>query len=207
MRFIFTLFIALLFSNICNAQNGFGPSTSDTCPVYGRAVSDIGKRVNVMKNRDITTGKIDASVTIDSILKGMPEDTARYKPEEYVTITGYVLGADDAGPESCNCFTRDSSKQNIVLYIGHSIFSGKDSVFVVEVTAKYKAKHLINADVLFGKKITVTGYMMYNFDMRKMALNACKKCRTTDRKTAWEICPATDVQILPNDPPAGKGKK
>jgi hypothetical protein len=206
MRFFSTLIITLLFSHICNAQNGFSTTTTDTCPVFGRSISDIGKHVNTMKNRNIVPGKVNANITIDSILKGMPEDTGMYKPDECVTITGYVLGADDAGPESCNCFSRDSSKQNIVLYVGNSVFSGKDSVFVVEITAKYKANHLTSADVLFGKKITVTGYMMYNFEMRKMALNACKKCRTTDRKTAWEICPVTDIQILSSipDPKAKK---
>lgn len=193
MRLIISLFAFTLVSFTCMAQESATP-----CPPEGNSISDIGKRVNIMKNRDIAPGTINTNVTIDTILKGMPEDTGRFKVTEMVTVTGYVLGADDAGPETCNCLSKDSAKHNVVLYIGHSLEAGKDSVFVVEVTAKYKtAHHSFNGDLLFGKQITVTGYLMYNFDMRRYALNACKKCRTTDRKTAWEICPVTDVKIVP----------
>lgn len=193
MRFIYTLLFTLLLGSFCAAQDAGTP-----CPPEGSTPSDIGKRVNILKNRDIVMGTANPNITIDTILKGMPEDTGRFKSTEYVTITGFVLGDDDEGPESCNCFSKDSSKHNSVLYIGHSSEAGKDSVFAVEITAKYKAAHKgFNADLLFGHKITVSGYIMYNFDMKKYALNACRKCRTTDRKTAWEICPVTEV-IVPH---------
>jgi len=192
MKLTTVLFLSLLAGNVCFAQ-----STGTTpCPPEGQTPSDIGKRINVMKNRDIKQGAVNPNIVIDSILKGMPEDTGRYKPTDFVTVTGFVLGADGEGPESCNCFSKDSSTHNSVLYVGHSMLSGKDSVFAIEITAKYKAAHPhFNADALFGNKITISGYMMYNFDMKKYALNACKKCRTTDRKTAWEICPVTDVTV------------
>ncbi|MGP8217557.1 MAG: hypothetical protein ACLQQ4_18455 [Bacteroidia bacterium] len=193
MRYLATLFIALLMSGICLAQ-----STTEPCPPEGKAISDIGKHVNILKNRDITQGTVNPNIVLDSILKGMPEDTGRYKSTDFVTITGYVLGADDEGPESCNCFSKEESKQNLVLYIGNSPLSGKDSVFFVEITPKFKAKNPeFMPDALFGQKVTISGYMMYNFEMKKMALNACKKCRTTDRKTAWEICPVTDITLIP----------
>jgi hypothetical protein len=193
MRLILGWFVFTLFSLTCNAQGGTTP-----CPPEGTSISDIGKRINVMKNRSVTPGIVNINITIDTLLKGMPEDTGRFKPNEMATITGYVLGADDAGPEPCNCFSKDTAKHNVLLYVGHSLESGKDSVFVVEITSNYKnANRSFNADALFGKQITVTGYLMYNFDMKRYALNACKKCRTTDRKTAWEICPVTDVKITP----------
>ncbi len=192
MRLILTLFTTLLLSTVCLAQ-----ATSTPCPPEGNTPSDIGKRINVMKNRDITPGTVKPNIVIDSILKGMPEDTGRYKSTDYVNVTGFVLGADDEGPESCNCNSRDTNKQNVILYIGHSLMAGKDSVFAVEVTPKFKTAHPhLNIDGLLGQKISISGYLMYNFDMKKYALNACKKCRTTDRKTAWEICPVADITVL-----------
>ncbi|HXP50562.1 MAG TPA: hypothetical protein VN922_11440, partial [Bacteroidia bacterium] len=171
MRLIVSLFLFTLFSITCVAQESGAP-----CPPEGTSISDIGKRINIMKNRDVTPGTVNTNITIDTLLKGMPEDTGRFKPNEMATITGYVLGADDAGPEPCNCFSKDTAKHNVLLYIGHSLEAGKDSVFVVEITSKYKnANHNFNSDALFGKEITVTGYLMYNFDMKKYALNACKK--------------------------------
>lgn len=193
MKLLYLFLIGLTISGYCFAQSSTAP-----CPPEGQTPSDIGKRVNILKNRDITKGTVNTAITLDTLLKGMPEDTGRFKTSEYITITGSVLGADDLGPESCNCFTKDSSMHNSVLYIGHSEFAGKDSVIAVEITAKYKATHKgFNSDLLFGHKVTISGYLLYNFDMKKYALNACKKCRTTDRKTAWEICPVTDISIIP----------
>ncbi len=197
MKFIFTTILSLLLFNVCISQ------TEEPCPVEGRSPSDIAKRMNVLKNRDITNGVANPNIVADSILKGGPEDTGKYKNSDYATVTGYVLGADDAGPESCNCFSNDTNKQNIKIYIGQNLSSWKDSVFVVEITPPFKKLHReINADGLIGLKITVTGKMMYNFEAKKFALNACSKCRTTDRKTAWEICPVTDIQVTPTPVPA-----
>ncbi|MGP8217558.1 MAG: hypothetical protein ACLQQ4_18460 [Bacteroidia bacterium] len=212
MKTIYTFLAALLLNSMCVAQSGANvtiipdkPATTDsisltlkpTCPPEGKTLSNITERVNIMKNRDIKEGTVNPNIVIDSILKGMPEDTGRYSPSDFATVTGYVLDVDDAGAESCNCFSWDDSKHNIILYIGHSIYSGKDSVFVVEITAKYRAAHPeFNTDGLFGKKVTLSGYMMYNFDMKKMALNAYKRSHATNRKTAWEICPVTDITVF-----------
>jgi len=193
MKKVYILLFQLLLWNMCVAQK----ADSVACPLEGRTPNDMARRMNVLKNRDITAGPVNRDVTIDSILKGGREDTGRYKLTELMTVTGYVLGADDSGPESCNCFSNDTTKQNIKIYLGQSINSWKDSVMVVEITPKLKKLHPeIYADGLTGQQITITGYMMYNFEAKRFALNACKTCRTTDRKTAWEICPVTDIKVL-----------
>ncbi len=186
------IFTAILLGSICSAQEN-----NDTCGPEGHAQSEIERRMDLMKNRDVTEGNPNPDISLDSILKGMPEDTGRYKLSDYATVTGYVLGTDDGGPEACNCFSTDISTHNTILYIGHSLFSGKDSVFIAEITPKFKAAHPgFIADDLFGLKISISGYMMYNFEMKKMALNGCKKCHAANRKTAWEICPVTGISVF-----------
>jgi len=192
MKFIGTLLFSLLIS-ICVAQKD-----SVKCPPEGKGASDLAKRMNVLKNRDVVNGTINPAITPATILAGGPEDTAAFKTTDYATVTGYVLEAEDAGPESCNCFSNDTAKQNIHIYLGQSVDSWKDSIFVIQITPKFKKQHPeINADGLIGQRIAVTGMMMYNFESKKFALKACKTCRTTDRKTAWEICPVTDLKVFP----------
>ena len=181
----------MLLSNMCIAQRD-----STVCPLEGRTPNDMARKVNLLKNRDVVAGTVNPAIALDSILKGGPEDTGKFKTTDYATVTGYVMEAEDLGPESCNCFSNDSSKQNLRIYLGQSVNSWKDSVFVIEVTAKYKQQHpQLNGDALIGQQITVTGMMMYNFEAKKLALNANKTSRKTDRKTAWEICPVTDLKV------------
>ncbi|HTA84215.1 MAG TPA: hypothetical protein VK783_14820 [Bacteroidia bacterium] len=187
----YILLVTVLLSNMCIAQKD-----STVCPLEGRTPNDMARKVNLLKNRDVAAGTVNPAITLDSILRGGPEDTGRYKITDYATITGYVMEAEDIGPESCNCFSTDSSKQNLRIYVGQSVNSWKDSVFVVEVTAKYKQQHpQLNGDALIGQQITVTGMMMYNFEAKKFTLNGNKTSRKTDRKTAWEICPVTDLKV------------
>lgn len=193
----------MLACNICIAQQG-----TTKCPPEGSSNSSTIRYANSLKNRDITKGNVDATITLDSLLKGGPDDTARFSPDKYVTITGWVVEAQDIGPESCNCFSNDSTQWGIEVYIATSLDAWKDSVIVVEITPKFRAITHITSDGLFEEKIKISGYLMYNPEARKFALNACKKCHTTDRKTAWEIAPVTELFVFPKaDKRTGSSKK
>jgi hypothetical protein len=171
--------------------------SSCTLQHKSRITPAISRQIKTLRNRDISGIKINSSITLDTILKGCPEDTARFRISDYVSITGFVLGIDEEPYSFHNSSNRDSASHNIRLFIGQSIYSWKDSVFVAELTKKYMALHPnLNPDIFIGRKIILTGYMMYNFETRQQALNAFKKSHKTDRKTAWEICPVTNIKIV-----------
>jgi hypothetical protein len=194
MRFLRVILVFSLLWNTCSAQTSVA-----NCPPEGKATDDLTKHTNTLKNRDIIRGKIDSTIVFDSIIRSGKEDTARFKPAEYVSVTGFVLAADEGGPESCNCFSKDSAAENIKLFLGHSLDSWKDSVFVIEITPKFSKLHPeVHPELMIGRKVTITGYVMYNPDAKRFALNVCKNCRVSDRKTAWEICPVTDVKVIYN---------
>jgi hypothetical protein len=194
MRLVYVILASTFLWNIGSAQT----ATTD-CPPEGKSTDNLIKHTNVLKNRDIDTGKINMNITLDSIVKSGPEDTGRYRTSDFVSITGYVLAADDGGSESCNCYSKDSAKENVKLFLGHSIDSWKDSVFVVEITPKFGKIHPgLHPEMLIGRRVTITGNLLYNVEAKKFALNACKNCRVSDRKTAWEICPVTDVKVIYN---------
>jgi hypothetical protein len=188
---------------MCNAQQ----QDTTKCPPEGKTNSGTIRYVNWLRNRDITPAKVDSTIALDTLLKGGPDDTARFSPNKYVTITGWVVEAEDEGPESCNCFSKDSSQWGIQIYLATSLDAWKDSIMVVELTPKYRAIHHFTSEGLFEEKIRVTGYLMFNYEAKKFSLNACKKCHTTDRKTAWEVAPVTDLVLLPKpEKPTKPGK-
>ena len=191
----------LLVFNTSKAQKDTG-----VCPPEGKSNSGMVKYVNSLINRDIVAGKVDSNINLDTLLRGGPDDTNRFNPSKYITVSGWVVEAQDMGPQSCNCFSKDSSKSTIQIYLATSLQAWKDSIIVVEITPKFRAKHPLTAEGLFEERIKVTGYLMFNHEAKKFSLNSCKKCHTTDRKTAWEIAPVTDLVILPK-PEKSSGKK
>lgn len=194
MRLLRVIFVFSLLWSACSAQ-----TTGTDCPPEGKATDALTKHTNTLKNRDIINTKVDSTIVFDSIIRSGKEDTTRFKPTQYISVTGYVLAADEGGPESCNCFSKDSAAENVKLFLGHSLDSWKDSVFVIEITPKFGKLHPeIHPELLIGRHVTITGYLMYNTDAKKFALNVCKNCRVSDRKTAWEICPVTDVKVIYN---------
>jgi len=178
------ILLALLILSSCMLQKG------------GRTESAISRKIENLRNRDIVNAKINPSITLDTILKGCPEDTTRFSSSDYVSITGFLLGVYEETDTFRKFRSKDSIPNNIQLYIGQSVSAWKYSVFVAELTKKYILLHpAFDPDVFIGKKINLTGYMMYNSEAKQLALDADKKSHKSDRKTAWEICPVTSIKL------------
>src|SRR6185312_2721495 len=123
-------------------------------------------------------------------------DSARFSANTFVTVTGWVVEAEDIGPEPCNCFSTDTTQSTIRIYLATSLNAWKDSIMVIELTPKFRSLSHLNTDELFEEKIQVSGYLMFNHETKRFALNGCKKCHTVDRKTSWEIAPVIKLQVI-----------
>ncbi|HTB06421.1 MAG TPA: hypothetical protein VK806_05655 [Bacteroidia bacterium] len=166
------------------------------CPIIGKSKSIKVQGLNYLRNRPIVSKPIDPKTNIDTILKS-GSDSTRFGSSWFVSVTGWVVGYEDGGPQSCNCFTHDEDNQDLVLYIAKSLNSWKDSIFTVAVTPNYKKTHGIEPDSLFGQKVTISGYMLYDFENAKYSLNDCKNCNKAKIKTAWEIHPVVTIRKAP----------
>ena len=191
MRYSITLIAFLLCFSLVKSQD----TAKYNCPDVGKGKTPAEQKLNLLKNRDITPGTIDNSVTLTSILTA-GNDTGRFNSSQYVSITGWILEYEDGGAESCNCFTHLEKYQDTRLFVGHSTASFKDSVFMVVVTPKYSIPHPFDVDSYIGHKVTITGYLMYDTEKKTHVLNTCKNCHAAEYKTAWEIRPVTSITIV-----------
>ena len=175
----------------------YGLVAQDTikCPVIGKPKSARTEALNILKNRDISTAPLNKTVSLDTILKS-GSDSTRFGSSWYISVTGWVVGYEDEGPQSCNCYSHDQDNQGLILYIARSLGSWKDSIFTVVVSAKYKHSHGIEPDSLFGQKVTLSGYMLYDFEREKYSLNSCKNCNKASYKTAWQINPVVAIKKI-----------
>lgn len=190
MKTIYRILPMLFIWQICSAQD------TVKCPPAGAGGNPEICYQCALKNRNITPGIPNNNITLDTLLRGMPDDSNTYNSSTFVTVTGWVVETQDGGPEVCNCYSHDSTSSFFKLYIGQSANAWKDSILMAEITPAYRATHYISDDVVFAEKVEVSGYLMYNPNAHKFALDACKRCHTTDRKTAWEICPVTNIKVL-----------
>lgn len=191
MRFIISLLFIFLFSGLCIAQD----TAKYNCPDVGKAKTPAEQKLNLLKNRETTPGTIDPSVSLTTILTA-GYDTGRFSSGQFVSVTGWILEYEEGGPESCNCFTHNEREQDTRLFMGHSMASFKDSVFMVVVTPKYSLNHLFDVDKYIGHLVTITGYLMFDTEKKTHVLNTCKNCHAAEYKTAWEIRPISSITIV-----------
>jgi hypothetical protein len=194
----FMLFMLILFFVLADSHSQDNSNQVKNCPVSGSAKDNAGKLLNTAKNRDISfdSTKINRKITINKIL-AHGNDTARFKGTELVSVLGYVVNVKYGGSESCNCFSTDKNEWDIHIEVAKSMIDHDTSRFVAEITPKFRKLHSnLKFKDLVGKKCRITGYLMFDSEHKGNAVNTCKKCTNTYRKTAWEIHPVSKIEII-----------
>ena len=165
------------------------------CPLEGSAPDQHKKESNRLKNRNTELKPGAKIISIEEVLKD-GDDHGRFSDSDYVSIEGYVAQIKSGGAESCNCNSTDEKSHDVHLYIGKTGNDEKKDCFIAEATPAFKAKHSIHYDELKGKKVRITGYMLYDTEHKGSAVNSCRKCANVWRKTVWEIHPVVKLEIL-----------
>ena len=179
------LTLLLLSTSLLHAQ----------CPVEGSATNDKDKIANRLKNRNITTKKID-SINLQQVL-APGRDSARFSNTSYSMIEGYVVEIKDGGKESCNCGAEADSLIDVHIYIGLTPTAAKEDCMIIEVTPKFKKLYpTLNLKKLKGKKVKIYGYMFYDEEHKGNAKNTCMKCTKVWRRTCWEIHPVVKIKEI-----------
>ena len=171
------------------------------CPPEGNEPADsrLGK-LNKAKNRSALPphGHNPIEIPLTGILGSIDEpDSVRYHNGAYVVTVGYITSYEEKGPESCNCDEGNKTDRtgDVHIYIGLSPDGPKSECMIVEITPAYKLLHPGYASELEeGKRVTIMGYMLYDFEHKGNAANTCTSCKKVWRKTCWEIHPVTDLE-------------
>jgi hypothetical protein len=169
--------------------------TGDNCPVKGNSKQPRLQHLDSLKNRTVISGKIH-ELTWDSILMS-GNDENRFKVNEYVSLTGYVLLVIPGQPETCNCKSSDKSDLDVHIEIVQILTdkSDKKDAMIIEVTRFFSQKDdrlTLDAIKKFKeKKVTVTGLMFYDEEHKHNSVNFGGT--NLWRRTAWEIHPCISI--------------
>jgi hypothetical protein len=192
MRYFITLGL-LLGCSLLSAQ---------PCPKSGNSPTPAKKKLNILKNAGVT---VSASLTPEILpLKNLitskkRKDRNLYADGAYVTTEGYLISFEEEGPEACNCGKAKASLKNgdVHMYLGLKKNAKKIDCIVVEITPAFKKKHP-DYETMLGEniKVSITGYLLYDFIHEPQAINTCSSCAGVWRRTCWEIHPVIDIQEL-----------
>lgn len=187
-------------------------STFNGCPPRGDETKG-DQDLNFLKNRiDVPEGWIQVGFT--SVLnqpfpktvgkrhrdKWDDDDLAEVRRFEGlpISIVCYVAGAQDEGPESCNCYIKDKSMYDIHIWLTEEPVEEKDRrrAVVAEVTPRLKVDHPSWTQTAFRKlakqekKVRVSGWLLLDQEHPEQ-LNKT-------RGTLWEIHPIMEVEVWEN---------
>lgn len=199
MKTMTCLFFVLASCQIF-AQND--KSVGPCSPVTGDATNQREKTLNKYKNgpAKFDPAKKATVIPFAKIVTAAREnDSSKFKVGEYVQVEGYLVEFTEEGPESCNCHKANASAKtgDVHIYIGATASAPKDKCMVVEITPAFKALHPNYESMLIkGKKVTVTGYFLYDYLHNQNSVNYCTDCSKANevwRKTCWEIHPVIKI--------------
>ena len=191
-----TLIFLLVFigsTNFVLSDGGCLPTGDTTNPKL--------EALNLLKNRPVSTpDNINSEVTLGEMYNS--GDVAdKFNQHDAATVQGYLFNAKQEKGESCNCHTDDVDKQDIHIYISPNAHASSiaDCV-VVEMSANGKAAHpewtAAYIKKMKGHKVSVTGYLLYDFEHTSQSYDTNPDGGTIYRHTVWEIHPITDIHII-----------
>ncbi len=179
----------------------FQQAVSQPCPPKGDSHSQRTQQLDIRKNRTTTPASFDNTITLDKILSP-GKDLNRFSNDAGAKIEGYIISVIPEGGESCNCHSNDSADYDYHIYLSQSqnIIKHRNCI-VVEITPKSRTLHPEWTEVflngLIGKKVSVGGWMLYDFKHKANSLRDNPNGTKVWRNTCWEVHPVTSINVVP----------
>ena len=113
------------------------------CPDYGTATDQAHKDLNKGKNKSITipdTWTIQSLPLAHLINSVKKNDENRYLNGAYVYTEGYLISAEEQGPETCNCNKASKAKKSgdVHIYLGLTPVANSNSTTTMFLNVSLK---------------------------------------------------------------------
>lgn len=182
------IFLTLLF--------GVAYGQTKPCPLFGDKNNAKIKALDLLKNRSTPGALVDNTVTLEKILSP-GDDRTRFTPNQYVTITGYVVLVKPGGPETCECHSKNPADLDIHIELALKPTDKGAQAMVVEINRFVKAKNpdftVAKLKQYIGKKMTVSGWMFFDEEHWQNAVTTNPTGHNNWRYTCWELHPVLTI--------------
>lgn len=204
--------LAILFGVVIGAAPaaaGPAPATPKAapCPPQGDATKARIRDLNEKKSRNDTPSDddVDETVTIDALIEP-GDDSLRWQDGAAVEVVAYVVEVRDGGATSANCHSPDAAEHDTILEItpDADVFDRAHRVYAVVTPARRRLMAKNGEDwttrslraQFLHHYVSVTGWLLFDSESADRALNtAANAGPSIARATAWEIHPATSIEL------------
>ena len=174
------------------------------CPAEGAALSAQVRAFVRLKNRTHLPRPedFDPRVTLDALL--LPgDDGGRWSEARAAAVEGYVVGVAPGGVEAANCYSL--TRRDTHVYLARRPDAPTREAVVAEVTPRMREWAAAAGDDwseeslrrrLVGRRCRVEGWLLYDTEHDGEAENTAPGRALNWRATAWEIHPATRIEVL-----------
>lgn len=174
------------------------------CPAAGFALTPSKRALLRLKNRDAgpAPADFDARVSLAALV-APGDDRARWDEGRAAVVEGYVVEVRPGAVEAANCFS--FAERDTHIHVAPRADSPARETVVVEVTPRsrraaagrgldWSQEGLRRA--LVGRRCRVEGWLLYDREHDEEAENTAPGRAANWRATAWEIHPATRIEVL-----------
>jgi hypothetical protein len=174
------------------------------CPRRGCALTAEKRAFVMLKNREAqpATSDFDRAVSLDALLAA-GDDASRWSESRAGAVEGYVVGVQAGGVESSNCFSL--TRRDVHIHLARRADAPATETVVVEVTPRAaeaaRARGLdwslgaLRRD-LTGHLCRFEGWLLFDREHADESLNTAPGNPVDWRATAWELHPATRIEIV-----------
>jgi len=177
------------------------------CGMEGDARSLGVRALDRLKNRytQPSPEQIDSRITLAAIL-ARGNDISRWKIKEGAEIVGYVWDVKRGGIETTNCRARDDlDRDTHIELVLDPMHSDSAARMIVEVTPRLR--YIMRErgqdwstralrDSFLGHWVKVRGWMLFDREHQRDSENTAPERAGNWRATAWEIHPATSIDVV-----------
>jgi hypothetical protein len=128
----------------------------------------------------------------DNWSAGVREEVARHEGTP-VAVEGFVAGAKESGPESCNCHGADRELRDWHVWLAPSPGDDRTRSIVVETTPRVRVNHpgwtlkKLKAITRAGERVRISGWLMLDPEHPEQLGKT--------RGTLWEIHPVMRIEV------------
>lgn len=183
--------------------------TFEGCSMQGDAQSARLQSLNLLKNRYLAPGAadIDERITLRAMVAPGP-DKDRFRPDQAVTVVGYVNLVRKGGVETVNCRAQevDDRDTHVEIVPDAADLGDGTRVLISEVTPRLReiarrqgedwSTATLRSKYTKGTKVRVTGWLMFDLEHSGASENTNPGGAKNWRATAWEIHPITAIEAI-----------
>jgi hypothetical protein len=174
------------------------------CPPRGCALTAERRALALLKNRDTPprATDFDSRATLDALL-APGEDRSRWSESRAGAIEGYVIDVQAGSIEAANCFSL--ARRDVHVHVAPQPDSPLRESVVVEVTPRSADAARARGDdwsldalrrALTHRRCRFEGWLMFDREHADESENTASGNPVNWRATAWEIHPATRIEVL-----------